>query len=217
LDPLGLQDVFSPPIDFPPIVIEPPNTDPPLPPIDWPPKSPPSGLPTGSCKQVVNGLKGSMHPIIDKLLECNVNIFCGDCKGFGGVSMPSNGSGHGHICIDSGQSKGKPIRDIEALIVHEGTHFLQYFEKNRCACMGKPYTGRNPVPSNVGGSDCDACEDAERPAYRNQAEYLYPSHLPDAEAFYAKVVDWGLCFSCAGPCGGDSGSCGPFPEVPFPL
>ena len=126
---------------------------------------------------------------------------------------------HGHICIDTEAAKNGEIRRIEALIVHEGTHIMQYLEENKCACKDTPYKGPNPVPDpkQVGGNDCDACKAAERPAYRNQAEYLYAPHLPDAEAFYAQWVEWGLCYSCANPCGGDRNACGPDPEIPFPL
>lgn len=213
LDPLGLQD-----ITFPPILIYPPNTAPPAPPIDWPVNPTGTGLLTGSCQQVKDSLRASMHPVIAKLLECNVNIFCGNCRGFDGTAMYFGPDRHGHICLDSSALRNQPIRNIEALVVHEGTHIAQYLEQNKCACKKTPYVGSNPpVPRGVGGADCDACEDAERPAYHNQAEYLYPPHLPDAQAYYDTVIDWGLCYSCASPCGGDRNACGPFPEVPFPL
>ncbi len=64
LDPLGLQD-----ITFPPILIDPPNIDPPAPPIDWPENPTGTGLLTGACQQIKDRLRASMHPVIAKILE----------------------------------------------------------------------------------------------------------------------------------------------------
>ncbi len=151
----------------------------------------------------------NLHPALKHALECGVKIechrSCGGNRNLNGFTPVAGKNGWPYICL---KSQAGPVSSFEALLIHEAIHIRQIFQESECV----PCQRRDPAPNFL---DCNECQSLERPAYREQAEHLYPAGQPDSVDFYDAWVEAGVCQSCATACG--TQNCPDYPEIPFPL
>jgi len=170
--------------------------------------------------------KGLLHNALNDLAEndlliqamkCNVNIQCSDnCTSsrqpIDAITSQSS-DGYIHICIKNGSDMfpqdSDPQKNFNGLLIHELIHVKQYL-RNKGACKNTPY-GKLPPPTNLRGEGeilterqriarCNECEKAEKPAYRAQAEYLFPCNDADTKKKRNDFINNGLKVSCGHVC-----------------
>jgi len=165
----------------------------------------------------------TLHPAVVEMLACNTNIYCGNCLTAAGVAYYVEESGYAHMCLDVEKLRNVPLRQIEAMVIHESVHVSQYLKREKgCGCKKVPYRGETPEldPRSLRFPPCNDCIASETEAYLAQAHHLYPQDARGAADFYEEYKRAGIAFSCRESCKNDPtwqeeyrGRT--FPSVPF--
>jgi RHS repeat-associated protein len=134
-------------------------------------------------------------PTIATALKCNVNLFCSNTCGPGGLHETFVSGGYVHICIDADEVYTE--QQLLSVLLHETVHADQYISPKSGLCCKKPFGGPPPAVPPLARGKCSTCKARETPAYTANCKYEYS----DSDQIN-KCVAAGLYISCSHVCRG---------------